>query len=58
MTKKDCDWVISIYVRKRNSRGKMRGYEIEVTIPAKDGIEALRKTTNMVTADTHLWGKK
>lgn len=58
MTKKDCDWVVSIYVRKRNSRGKMRGYEIEITILAKDGIEALRKVTEMVTADSHLWGKK
>lgn len=58
MTKKDCDWVVSIYVRKRNSRGKMRGYEIEITMPAKNSVDALKRVTEMLTADTHPFGGK
>jgi len=58
VTKKERDWVVSIFARTRNTRGKMRGYEIEITLPAKSAIEATKKASDMVIADTHFWAKK
>jgi len=57
--KKNGDYIVRIFVGKRiPSRWKIKGHEVEVSTIAESPKIALKQVSEMLTAETHLWGKR
>ena len=56
--KKDKDFVVNLWSAKRTTGGKIRGWQVEVTVLANSAKHAVRLVADMVCARSYVWGEK
>ena len=51
------DYVVVLFVGRRNAQGCFKGWNKDVTVPANSAKEAIKIVSDMLSSDTHVFAK-